>query len=132
MLTDKNQFFERSAFVQLLSCFPGASSLPPPAIWKPVCLWTGKQLFSALLSSAAAPSASAHSSAVIDLETRNKSFAGVVGALACMDPLDNFVVVRQSELVCGRVDKKIVGTGSKENLVHLLLTRRGPKVLSFV
>ncbi len=124
MLTNKGRFFERSEFVQLVSSLPKCAlpPLPVPAILKPRALWTGKQIFSVLLSVACGKVDG------IDLETKNKSFPGLAFPLSCLDPDDNMVVVQRGELLCGRVDKKIVGTGSKENLVHLLLCRRGSKV----
>jgi DNA-directed RNA polymerase III subunit RPC1 len=123
LITDKSRFFSRSEFVQLLSSVAGVTEdLPAPAIWKPSRLWTGKQVFSSMLRAASGPVG-------VDMEVRNKGFSGPVDKFSCLDPSDNFVVVQNSELLCGRIDKKIIGTGSKENLVHVLLCRRGPKVV---
>lgn len=47
-----------------------------------------------------------------------------------MDPGDGYVVVSDSELMCGLIDKKIVGSGSKQNLIHILLREYGPAVVS--
>jgi DNA-directed RNA polymerase III subunit RPC1 len=52
LITNKDNFFNREQFTQILSYFADASELinmPPPTIIKPVALWTGKQVISALL-----------------------------------------------------------------------------------
>ncbi len=47
-----------------------------------------------------------------------------------MDAGDGYVVVSDSELMCGLVDKKIIGSGSKQNLIHILLREYGPATVS--
>lgn len=52
LLTRRDEFFTRSEFGQLCSFMGDASDrvdLPPPALIKPVEMWTGKQLFSVLI-----------------------------------------------------------------------------------
>jgi DNA-directed RNA polymerase III subunit RPC1 len=52
LLTSKDKFLTRPEICQLAGYCTGARQvldLPPPAILKPVELWTGKQLFSLLI-----------------------------------------------------------------------------------
>ena len=52
MLTQKDQFFNRSEMMQFCGYFSDANErvdLPAPAIMKPVELWTGKQIISVML-----------------------------------------------------------------------------------
>jgi DNA-directed RNA polymerase III subunit RPC1 len=55
--------------------------ISPPAVIKPVALWTGKQVFNVLMHP-------------------NKE-----------SPV---LVIRNSEVMCGRMDKNIIGAGRKE------------------
>ena len=53
LITDKNRFFDRAQVAQLCSYFSDAKmkiDIPPPAIVKPVELWTGKQVCTLILS----------------------------------------------------------------------------------
>lgn len=45
-----------------------------------------------------------------------------------MDPKDGFVVIHNSELMCGLMDKSILGSGNKRSVFHLLLRDFGPKI----
>lgn len=55
LLTQKNMFFQVEQARELALCLLAGSdaslvvTLPPPAILKPVKLWTGKQLFSLIM-----------------------------------------------------------------------------------
>lgn len=43
-------------------------------------------------------------------------------------PNDGFIVIRNSELMCGTMDKSSLGSGSKRSIFHLLLRDYGPAV----
>lgn len=52
LISHKDSFFDRATLVQLLSMMSDADiqfDIPPPTIFKPVMLWTGKQVFSLLI-----------------------------------------------------------------------------------
>uniref|UniRef100_A0A672PT33 DNA-directed RNA polymerase subunit n=1 Tax=Sinocyclocheilus grahami TaxID=75366 RepID=A0A672PT33_SINGR len=92
LLTLKDTFFDRTKTCQIVaSILVGKDekikiSLPPPAILKPIRLWTGKQIFSLILK-----------------------------------PSKSFVVIQNSELMCGSLDKGTLGSGSKNNIFYILL-----------
>lgn len=52
LMTNRDVFFTRSQFTEILSWFTDANEmidLPPPTILKPALLWTGKQVISSVL-----------------------------------------------------------------------------------
>lgn len=46
-------------------------------------------------------------------------------AVAEMCPHDNFVHIRNSELLCGVMDKSLLGAGSKKNIFYVILKDYG-------
>ncbi|CAH8674918.1 unnamed protein product [Schistosoma rodhaini] len=92
-------------------------SLPKPAILWPVALWTGKQIFGLILSP--------HPSTGIKVNLRvpTKSMYSSKGQEMC--PNDGFVLIQNSELLAGCVDKKLLGGGSKSSIFYTLLRDYG-------
>ena len=117
LLTARDMFFDRSSACQLASSLmrwdqPSARiELPPPSILKPVCLWTGKQIFSLTIKP--------HKNSEINLNLRAKT-KNYTGKDEEMCPNDGFVVMQNSELLCGRLDKSSLGSGSKSSFVYVL------------
>jgi len=117
LLTQKEVFFDRGKVCQIISqILAGADTnikidLPPPAIIKPVALWTGKQIFSLLLK----PNKS--SNILVNLITKGKSYSS--GEEFCIN--DSYVIIRNSELLAGSMDKSTMGSGSKANVFYVLL-----------
>lgn len=91
--------------------------LPPPAIRKPLCLWTGKQVFSLILR----PNRS--SDVLACLRTKGKSYTS--GEEMCVN--DAYVLIRNSELLSGRMDKDTLGSGSKSNIFYNLFHDYGSR-----
>ncbi|XP_041117381.1 DNA-directed RNA polymerase III subunit RPC1 isoform X1 [Polyodon spathula] len=118
LLTLKDTFFDRSKVCQIVaSILVGKDEkikvhLPPPAILKPITLWTGKQIFGLILK----PSKTCPVKA--NLRTKGKQYCGS-GEDLCRN--DSFVVIQNSELVCGSMDKGTLGSGSKNNIFYILL-----------
>jgi len=118
LLTRKDVFFDRAEAQQIVSSMLASVdnnipiSFPPPCILKPRALWSGKQIFSLIMR----PS---HSYKVL-LNTRCKT-RNYSGKGDDMCNHDGFVVIRNSELLCGQVDKSILGSGSKSNVFYLML-----------
>ncbi|KAL7672449.1 hypothetical protein ACOME3_007333 [Neoechinorhynchus agilis] len=119
LLTDKDLFLERSQTCQLIQSMMLADSkgvveyvqLPPPAIMKPVELWTGKQIFSMILR----PNDEQY---LVNLRCGSKFYKG---AAEDLDSDDTFIVVRNGNLICGRIDKSVIGSGSKQNILFYAL-----------
>eukprot|EP00371_Babesia_bovis_P003222 XP_001611869.1 RNA polymerase Rpb1, domain containing protein [Babesia bovis T2Bo] len=120
LLTSKDRFLTRAEFCQACCHFTDAASqvdLPPPAIIYPVMLWTGKQVFNALLRP------NRRCKVVVNFECKEREFQDPpVGKNACMCPKDGYVIFHNSELVSGALGKKALGA-SKDGLFYQLLTR---------
>ncbi|XP_063077819.1 DNA-directed RNA polymerase III subunit RPC1 [Engraulis encrasicolus] len=118
LLTLKDTFFDRSKACQIVaSILVGKDekikiTLPRPAIMKPMTLWTGKQIFSLILKPGNASQVKAN------LRTKGKQYCGK-GEDLCSN--DSFVVIQNSELMCGSMDKGTLGSGSKNNIFYILL-----------
>ncbi|BHF68648.1 DNA-directed RNA polymerase III subunit RPC1 [Sparganum proliferum] len=91
--------------------------LPPPAIMWPTRLWTGKQIFNLILSP--------HPSCEVKISLRvpTKSIYSGLGEELC--PNDGFVVIFNSELMAGCMDKKLLGGGSKASIFYSILRDYG-------
>lgn len=83
--------------------------IPPPAIIKPVELWTGKQLMSLLLKP------NWKSKIILNIEVKETNYTSAEE----MCVKDKYVWFKNSELVCGNLGKKSLGT--KNGLYYALL-----------
>ncbi|EDO36291.1 predicted protein [Nematostella vectensis] len=124
LLTYKDVFLDRSHIAQLCaSILAGKDTgvdieLPPPAIHKPCRLWTGKQVFSVLLRPN--PKVKVR----MNLRARGKQYTS--GEDLCVN--DSFVVIHNSDLMCGALDKAVLGSGSKNSVFYVLLRDFGQQV----
>lgn len=120
LITSRDIFYDRAQFAQICSHFSQGDikfELPPPVILKPMELYTGKQVFSVLIR---------HSSADItkvNLERDNRNY-DKKAAKKEFDTQEGYVCIRNGDLVCGVIDKAIIG-GGKNNLFQLLLRDYG-------
>eukprot|EP01065_Artemidia_motanka_P031886 TRINITY_DN3875_c0_g1_i1.p1 TRINITY_DN3875_c0_g1~~TRINITY_DN3875_c0_g1_i1.p1 ORF type:complete len:1544 (+),score=476.19 TRINITY_DN3875_c0_g1_i1:46-4632(+) len=121
LLTRKSTFFNRSQASQALAHMHEDGvlfTLPPPAILKPVELWTGKQIMSLLVRP------NPRIPVVLNFETRNKSWnPQTVDPFDCEK--DGYVIFRNSEHLSGVLDKMILGGGSKHGLFYQLFLSSG-------
>uniref|UniRef100_A0A2R5LGD7 DNA-directed RNA polymerase subunit n=1 Tax=Ornithodoros turicata TaxID=34597 RepID=A0A2R5LGD7_9ACAR len=119
LITQKDVFFDRGKACQLASYIladvPMALELPPPAIRKPMALWTGKQVFSLILRP------SSKSQVLLSLRAKGKSYTK--DEEMCIN--DAYVLVRNSQLLAGSMDKGTMGSGSKNNIFYILLRDYG-------
>lgn len=124
LISHKDSFFDRASLVQLLSMMSDANiqfDIPPPAIFKPVMLWTGKQVFSLLIKP------NKQSNIVINLDAKNKTFIPPPKGLPNeMSPNDGYVVIRGSEILSGVMDKSTLGDGKKHSVFYTILRDYGP------
>lgn len=124
LISHKDSFFDRASLVQLLCMMSDADikfDIPPPAIFKPVMLWTGKQVFSLLIRP------NKESKVVINLDAKNKTFIPPVKGLPNeMSPNDSFVIIRGSQILSGLMDKSTLGDGKKHSVFYTILRDYGP------
>ena len=125
LLTQKDAFFDRGKICQIISQIISDHEdgmdkidLPPPAILKPRKLWTGKQIFSLLLRP------NLRSRVKANLVTKGKSYTS--NKEFCIN--DSFVIIRNSQLLAGSMDKSTLGSGSKTNIFYILLRDYGQDV----
>ena len=113
LITQKDRFFDREQFVQMCCWFSDALiqiDLPMPALLKPRHLWSGKQLFGVLLHP------NQRSPILINIETRCRGYTSNQ-ELCCAD---SYLVVRNSEIMCGVMDKSTIGP-SKNSVLYAIL-----------
>lgn len=123
LMTSKDVFLNKTQVARLVSAMNQDSyiDLPRPAFYKPEVLWTGKQIFSLILKPRF------HSKVKIFLETQSKTIyknkSKLVKPEFCPD--DGYVIIYNSELLSGRMDKVTLGAGSKNSVFYTLLIDYG-------
>ena len=118
LLTRKSTLLNKEEVCRLLMAAGYRGPLPPPAIKYPEELWTGKQLVSLFLPRGFNFSLKANICAKCDVCLKEDC------------PYDAYVVVRDGYLVAGVLDKKSIGAGQPESLLHyncLLYTSPSPR-----
>jgi DNA-directed RNA polymerase III subunit RPC1 len=123
LMSRKDNFYDRKTFAQICSYMVDADvriDLPPPAILKPRMLWTGKQIFNVLMR----PNRS--SPVKLNFECRTKSFRKPKGGLPNdMCSRDGYLIVRNSEVMCGLFDKETIGAKGKKTLFYVIMRDYG-------
>ncbi|KAJ1921243.1 DNA-directed RNA polymerase III subunit C1 (rpo31) [Mycoemilia scoparia] len=125
LITQKDRFYDRSQFVQICSyCFDAdvKIDIPPPCIIKPRRLWSGKQIVNVLMR----PNKKV--AVRVNLETKTNSYmkpkSGEKRAPE-LCPADGWIIIRNSELLSGALDKSIVGDGKKNSIFFVVLRDYG-------
>jgi RNA polymerase Rpb1, domain 3 len=115
LLTLRDRFYTRDAFIRICSYFSDGLQhldIPPPAVIKPMELWTGKQVISLMVC----PTRDCTVRPTFEVACRNYSRQG-----RYMCEKDGYACFHAGELMCGALDKKVLGSGCKDNLFHVLL-----------
>ncbi|KAL4255325.1 DNA-directed RNA polymerase subunit [Pleurotus pulmonarius] len=131
LLSRRDMFFDRRQFTQICCYFADANlqiDIPPPTIWKPVRLWTGKQIFNVLMRP------NKKSKIFVNVESKcNKweeakaeNYPSRMKLVNDMSPNDGWLVIVNSEIMCGVMDKAIVGSGKKKSIFGVMLRDYGP------
>lgn len=123
VISSKDKFFDRKAFTSICTHMLDGEThldLPPPAILKPAALWTGKQVFNVLMRP------NKQSPVLVNLDARCREYESRPGHAPDMDPKDSWLIIRNSEVICGRMDKSIIGDGKKNSIFYVILRDFGP------
>lgn len=124
LMSRRDRFFNRAQFSQICSYFADANlqiDIPPPAIMKPQQLWTGKQVFSCMIKP------NKNCSHLVNLEAQCRTFEKPRGNyIKDMSPNDGYLVIVNSEVMCGVMDKSTVGDGKKNSVFGVMLRDYGP------
>ncbi|KAJ5220204.1 DNA-directed RNA polymerase III subunit RPC1 [Penicillium chermesinum] len=124
LLSNKDNFYDRGTFSQICLYMLGPETrfdLPPPSIMKPQMLWTGKQVFNVLMHP------NKDDPVLVNLDAACRQFkAPKDGRPKDLDPNDAWLVIRNSEVMCGVMDKSTIGSGKKDNVFYIMLRDFGP------
>jgi DNA-directed RNA polymerase III subunit RPC1 len=125
LLSRRDRFYDRQQFTQICSYLADGSlkiDLPPPTIWKPVRLWTGKQIFNVLMR------LNKQSKTLVNLEAKCRTQVEPRKEDRFppdMSPNDGYLVIQNSEIMCGVFDKNTVGDGKKNSVFGVILRDYG-------
>lgn len=114
LLTQKDVFFTKGDFCRVVAFLSDAKEevdMPPPSIWKPRQLWTGKQVMSLLVKP------NKHVTSEVNVESEEKFYTS--DKHFCEK--DGFVAFRKGELISGNLGKKTLGGDSKSGLFYVLI-----------
>ncbi|KAJ5692676.1 DNA-directed RNA polymerase III subunit RPC1 [Penicillium macrosclerotiorum] len=124
ILSSKDNFFDRRSFTQICLYMLGPETrfdLPPPSVLKPQMLWTGKQVFNILMHP------NKDDPVLVNLDAACREFKQPKdGRPKDLDPNDGWLVIRNSEVMCGVMDKSTIGSGKKDNVFYIMLRDFGP------
>ncbi|RKP18443.1 beta and beta-prime subunits of DNA dependent RNA-polymerase [Rozella allomycis CSF55] len=122
LITNKDVFYTKSQFSQICLMFCDSNiklDLVPPCIIKPIKLWSGKQVINMLIRP------NRESEIVINLENKGRTFSKPKG-IPDMCENDGYLVIFNSEIMCGTLDKAHIGDGNKGSLFYVVLRDYGP------
>lgn len=117
LLSNLDHFYDKKSFVATCVGMLEPDTpfdIPSPAILKPEMLWTGKQVFNVLMR----PSRLSNIRVNIDAHCRN--FRKYYELLHNDLQDDSFLCIRNSEVMCGRMDKSTIGAGKKSSLFYVM------------
>lgn len=125
LLSSKDIFYDRKTFTQVcmyMLRFGEQLDLPPPTVLKPQMLWTGKQVFNVLMRP------NNESPVLVNLDAACREFQPPKGYPRDLDPNDGWLCIRNSEVMCGVMDKSTIGSGKKDSVFYAMLRDYGPVV----
>ncbi|KAG9046551.1 hypothetical protein FS837_004207 [Tulasnella sp. UAMH 9824] len=137
LLSQRDRFFDRRQFTQICCYFNDANlqiDIPPPTIWKPKRLWTGKQIFNCMMKP------NKDCKVLVNLESKcatfhkpdPKKWPPGVHIINDLSPNDGWLVIRNSEVMCGVMDKATVGGGKKTSVFSVIIRDYGPDEAALV
>ena len=123
LLSSKDNFYDRKTFTEICMYMVDGNmqiDLPPPTVLKPVMLWTGKQVFNVMMRpNKATP-------ILVNLDAACRVYRAVSGKARDLDENDGWLCIRNSEVMCGRMDKSTIGSGKKDSVFYIILRDFGP------
>ena len=118
ILSNKDKFYDRKTFAQICSYMVESNEqidLPPPTIVKPVVLWTGKQIFNIMLRP------NKNCNVRINLDAPCREYRPTPEIHRDLNDKDSWLCIRNSEVMCGVMDKSTVGAGKKDSVFFAIL-----------
>ncbi|KAK2462263.1 hypothetical protein APHAL10511_005569 [Amanita phalloides] len=130
LLSRKDTFFDRRQFTQICGYFADANmqiDIPPPTIWKPTRLWTGKQIFNVLMR----PNKQSRTFVNVEAkchkweEAKLENYPKRIHLVNDLSPNDGWLVIVNSEIMCGVMDKATIGSGKKKSIFGVIMRDYG-------
>ena len=118
LFTNKNEFFDKAVAMQLYMqlsypCRP----FPPPSIFKPLALWTGKNLFSCIIPD----------NTFLDEVVRDGGPALSKSPEGAFDDDERRVIIQNGHLICGTLCKRTMGT-SANGIIQVVFNDCGHEI----
>ena len=123
LLSSKDNFYDRKTFTGICMYMldgQGHFDLPPPTVLKPTMLWTGKQIFNVMMKP------TRQSDVLVNLDAACREYRAVPGQHHDLDKNDAWLCIRNSEIMCGVMDKSTIGSGKKDSVFYVMLRDFGP------
>lgn len=123
LLSSKDIFYDRKSFANICMYMVDGNmqlDLPPPAILKPVMLWTGKQVFNVMMRP------NKQTPVLVNLDAACREYRAVADQHHDLDKNDGWLCIRNSEVMCGVMDKSTIGSGKKDSVFYVILRDFGP------
>ena len=123
LLSNKDNFYDRKSFTNICMYMVKGNmqiDLPPPTIMKPVMLWTGKQVFNVMMR----PNKDCE--VRVNLDAACRQFRVTPGVARDLNENDSWLCIRNSEIMCGVMDKSTIGSGKKDSVFYVIMRDFGP------
>ena len=123
LLSNKDKFYDRKSFTNICMYMVDGNmqiDLPPPAILKPATLWTGKQVFNVMMR----PNKDCE--VRVNLDAACRQFRAKEGVAHDLNENDSWLCIRNSEIMCGIMDKSTIGSGKKDSVFYVIMRDFGP------
>ena len=123
LLSNKDNFYDRKSFTNICLYMVEGNmqiDLPPPTILKPVMLWTGKQVFNVMMR----PNKDCE--VRVNLDAACRQFRVTPGVARDLNENDSWLCIRNSEIMCGVMDKSTIGSGKKDSVFYVIMRDFGP------
>ena len=123
LLSSKDIFYDRKSFTNICMYMVEGNmqiDLPPPTVLKPVMLWTGKQVFNVMMRP------NRKTNIFVNLDAACREYRPVQGQPRDLDKNDGWLCIRNSEIMCGVMDKSTIGSGRKDSVFYVILRDFGP------
>ena len=123
LLSSLDQFYDRQTFTGIcLGMLDNKTKfkLPLPSIVKPQMMWTGKQVFNVLMR----PNNGL--GVLVNVDARCRGYSTKNQNEVNDLQWDQYLVVRNSEIMCGVMDKSTLGSGKKDSIMYAMYRDYGP------
>lgn len=123
LLSSKDNFYDRKTFTAICMYMVHGDmqiDIPPPAVLKPVMLWTGKQVFNVMMC----PNKDCE--VMVNLDGACRQYRNKPGEARDLNKDDGWLCIRNSEIMCGVMDKSTIGSGKKDSVFYVIMRDYGP------